>query len=1219
MLRIAPSKWTTNLRHKCALGIKALVSLLVVASRVFVAGFVVVVTLSALLAWASTAASISGTVRDVSGGVVPNAKITLRENATGIVSHQQTDNRGHYIFPVLAVGHYELEVEAPGFKVYHRLDIALDAAAALTLDATLTVGSEVERVDVTDETIHVETAATQMGEVISGRQITAVPLNARSYTDLLSMQPGVAPATSITANTVQDVGATILQPSGTLNPGTISVNGQREFANAFEVNGSNAQEDVNSGTSIVPNLDSIAEFRILTNNFDAEYGEYSGGQILVVTKSGSNTFHGSGFEFLRNTGLDARGYFSPTRGAFQQNQFGATAGGPIRRDKLFFFTDYQGTRMDQGIETPLTSVPSVQDRSGNLSDLVTSQGNPFTTIDPEGNIVPTQVSGPYLAGILTNRLKYTVTAGEPYYTPACANPSQCVFPGAVIPTSAWSGPAQNLLQYIPVPNNARGTFSTSSYDLNLHDNKGAVRLDLDTHWGLISAYYFLDGYTLNNPYPTAQSGASVPGFNALNTGRAQLFTLGDTKTLSVTAVNEFHLSYMRNYNDLGQPVGGLGVSLASQGFLTPQGTPSIVPLDPKGQTVENVVFNGYSIGSAANELRQANNTYEVADTISKVVGSHSMKFGADVHFDQVNAAAIAQFNGNFVFAGSETGDDFADFLIGVPSQYNQSQLNPFYARNKYFGLFGQDSWKLRPSLTLNYGLRWDRIAPWSEKYNEISTFVPGRQSVLFPGAPEGFLFPGDPGIPRTLAPVSNLGFSPRIGLAWSPQVSGGLLGKILGGPGGTSIRTGFGKFYSAIEAVSISVLAANSPYGTTYTSPAPPLFADPFITASNGQNFGQPFPYTFAPRNVSTKNPDTSFDWSAVEPISGIPAYDIHDRVPYTNEWMLSIERQVGMNTVVSASYVGNAGRRQRVLVEANPGNPALCLSLSQTSEVAPGSATCGPFAENNVFVTAAGQTVNGTRGPLGPDFGSDAYQSTIGNSNYNALELSARHTSGHLEFFGSYTYSKSLDDSSNIGEEVNPFNPRLSYALSSFDVRHNFVFSYDYQLPFDRLFHVANLWTSGWKLSGITRFSTGFPVTLINNGDNSLLGTNPNGVNNSGIDLPDYSGGPLHLNHNPRTNNQDYFDTTVFSMNALGTPGDAKRRFFYGPGSNNFDMALAKNFAITESKALLFRIEAFNVFNHAQFSGPSAVDGDIGSSTFGKVISAGPSRVMQAAVKFTF
>lgn len=448
---------------------------------------------------------------------------------------------------------------------------------------------------------------------------------------------------------------------------------------------------------------------------------------------------------------------------------------------------------------------------------------------------------------------------------------------------------------------------------------------------------------------------------------------------------------------------------------------------------------------------------------------------------------------------------------------------------------------------------------------------------------------------------------------------GGILSKVFGGSGTTSIRAGFGKFYSAIEALSISVLAANSPYGTTYTSPAPPLFADPFTSASNGHNSGQPFPYTFAPRNASASNPDTTFDWGAFEPISGIPGYNIHNGVPYTDEWMLSLQRQLGPNTVLDASYVGNTGRKQRVLVEANPGDPALCLSLSRPSQVAPGSATCGPFGENNIFTTSFGQTVNGTRAPLGPSFGSDAYQSTIGHSNYHALELSARHTSGRLQFFGSYTYSKSLDDSSNIGEEVNPFNTSLTYALSSFDVRHNFVFSYEYQLPFDRLFRAANAWTSGWSLSGITRFSTGFPVTLVNNGDNSLLGTNPNGVNNRGIDLPDYNGASLDLNHNPRKEDQTYFNSSEFSMNALGTPGDAKRRFFYGPGSTNFDMALAKSLALTESKALLFRLEAFNLFNHAQFNGPASVDGTLGSSTFGKVVSAQSGRVLQLAFKFTF
>ncbi len=596
-------------------------------------------------------------------------------------------------------------------------------------------------------------------------------------------------------------------------------------------------------------------------------------------------------------------------------------------------------------------------------------------------------------------------------------------------------------------------FATSAYNQTLRDDKAGVRVDANTRWGLLSAYYFIDDFNLDNPYPTAQSGASVPGFDALTTGRAQLLALSATKAINSTTVNEAHLSYLRDITNLGQPVGGRGVSLVSQGFENADGTPSIVALDPKGQSVENLNFNGYSTGAAANQLIQANNTYQTADTFSKVLGNHTMKFGGEFHADQVNAHPIAQFNGSFVFSGTETGVDFADFLIGVPSQYNQSQLNPFYARNKYVGLFAQDSWHALPSLTLNYGLRWDRIAPWSEKYNQISTFEAGAQSVVFPGAPAGILYPGDPGVPRTLAPIGNLGFSPRVGVAWSPQGdSGKLLGKMLGSRGTTSVRASFGNFYTAIDALSISVLAANAPYGTTYSSPAPPLFATPFVSAADGTNYGQPFPYTFAPLNSSRSHPDGNIDWSTYEPISGIPGYDIHNRTPYTEEWMLSIERQAGPDTVFSASYIGTSSHRQRVLIEPNPGNPALCLSLSQPSEVQPGTLTCGASGEDTVYYPIGGGQVNGTRGPLGPNFGSNALQSTIGHANYNALELSARHTSGRLEFSAAYTFSKSLDQSSNIGEEVNPFNPALSYALSSFDVTHNFVFSYEYQLPIDRL-----------------------------------------------------------------------------------------------------------------------------------------------------------------------
>jgi hypothetical protein len=1125
------------------------------------------------------------------------------------------DNQGFYSFQDLPIGRYDVDVDAPGFKPQRRTGVVIAVDSKVEVDASLAVGERTDTVTVSEAAAHVETVDTQTGEVITAQQITAVPLDGRSYTDLLALQSGVVPMTSLTADTTQDVGVSAFSPSGDLNPGTISINGQREFANSFVLNGSDVEEDVNMGAAIIPNLDSIAEFRILTSNFDAEYGEFSGGQISVVTKSGTNEFHGDLFEFLRNTDLDARNFFSPERGAFDQNQFGGTAGGPLRRNKLFFFADYQGTRLTQGVDTGEIPVPSLADRSGDLSDLASS----FTTVGPNGNTIPTTVSGPYWASQLSQKLGYTVTAGEPYYFAGCTSPMQCVLPNAVIPQRAWSAPAANLLQYIPSPNSTNGTFSTSSSDETLQDDKGAYRLDGATRWGMLSAYYSLDNWSQNNPYPVAQGGANVPGFNALNFGRAQLIALGDTKAFGSTAVNEFHFSFMRDATDLGQPVGGVGTSLESQGFVVGDNTPGIVPLSPKTEGVESVNFNNFSIGTNTNELKQVNNTFQWRDGFSKIVGTHTIQTGAEFHYDQVNVNPIAQLNGNFIFYGSETGVDFADFLLGIPSQYNQSQLQPFYGRNKYAGLYAQDSWRLRKNLTLNYGLRWDRIEPWYEKYNQIATFAPGRQSVVFPGAPAGILFPTDPGVPRTLAPPGNLDFAPRFGLAWSPNADeDSVLGRILGRPGKTSVRAAYGMFYTAIEALTIGIMSANAPYGTTYTSPAPPLFATPFITAATGQNVGQYFPVQLATLSTTASNPEANVDWSQFEPISGIPGYSTNNKIPYTEQYMLSIERGFGSNSVLDLSYLGSQSHHLLVLEEANPGNPALCLQLSNPAGLAPGQTPCGPFNESNVFVTATGLTINGTRGPLGPSFGSDTNQTTIGNSTYNSLQVTLRHTSGPLQLLAAYTYSKSMDQSSNLGEEVNPLNPSLSKALSAFDLTQNFVVSYDYHVPFERLFHSRNRLTEGWELSGITRLTTGLPVTLINYGDNSLLGAEPNGINNFGVDEPDVAAGPLNQNRNPR-NGQPYFNAALFSENALGTPGNASRRYFHGPGMENFDMAVLKNLRISEAKSLQFRLEGFNVFNHAQFFGPQAVDGNISSATFGQVVSATAPRLVQAGAKFTF
>jgi hypothetical protein len=1145
---------------------------------------------------AATTGSISGTVKDPSAAVIPGATVTATNTATNVQTKTVSDDKGFYTFPSLPVGRYNVKVEEEGFGTQARNNLEVDANGALVADLTLEMAEKIEEVTVLENAAQVETASSQMGQVVTGTQMTSVALNGRSYTDLLALQPGIVPMSTQLPDSIVMAGASVaIAPSGGLNPGNQSISGQREDANGFMVNGGDVKELMNGGTTIIPDLDSIAEFRVLTNNVNAEYGNYSGGIVNVVTKSGGNQIHGTVFEFLRNTDLDARNFFSPDRSFYRQNQFGGAVGGPIKKDKIFYFADYQGTRTAQGLDTGLIPVPTLAERSGNFSAL-SSQ-------------LTGTVGGPYLANLLSQELGYTVTANEPY--------SQ-VFPNGIIPQKAWSLPAQRLLQYIPLPNDGPATFSTGGEGETVRDDKGSFKVDANSErFGLLSAYYFFDDYSLNNPYPTGQGGANVPGFNALTLGRAQLVNLGDTKTFGPSTVNELRLSYMRDSNNVGQPAGGVGPSLASQGFLTGVGTAGIVPLAPSIEGVENTIFNSFVMGTPITNLKQANNTYAANDNVSKVWGSHTIKAGLEFSFEQVNVNPNPTFNGSFLFSGSQTGIDFADFLIGVASNYNQADSQAYYIRHKYAGGFAQDSWRATSTLTLNYGLRWDLMEYWSEKYNQIPTFIPGEQSVVYPNAPVGLVYVGDKGVPNTLVPSSNR-FSPRLGLAYSPGFKDGVLAKFTGGPGKTSIRAGYGIYYSVIEGNTMAVDEPQPPYGLSYTSPAPPLFQEPFRTAANGSFTGNPFPLTFPPLNASPKNPNSSIDFAPFEPQAGMTAPPPWNTYPYNENYFLSVERQFGGNTVLTLSYVGSQAHHLLLVYSANPGNPALCLALSKPGAVAPGSPTCGPFGEDTTYTTAAGQTIQGTRSGLGPAFANDDYDSSVGNSNYNAFEATLRRSSKNMSFLIGYTYSKSIDQGSSISDPANPYNLSATRALSSFDLTQNFVASYQYQLPFDRFFGHAKGLTSGWVLSGITRAATGFPVTLHSDGDNSLMGSIPNGVNNHSLDLPDYNGAPLNLNGNPR-NGLPYFNTSAFSQNALGTPGNASRRSFYGPGMLNFDMALLKTFQFTEARSLQFRIEAFNAFNHAQFFGPAAVNGDISSALFGQVVNASPPRLMQAALKFTF
>jgi hypothetical protein len=1133
--------------------------------------------------------TISGVVRDTSGATIPGVQVVATNVDTGVKSTTLNDNQGFYSFQALPVGNYEIAMSKTGFKEFREVNLVLTVNASVTVDATLQVGAVSQQVEVSSSSVQVDTASTQMGQVIESKQITSVPLNGRSYTDLLALQPGVVPLNS----GINPTGETS-SPAQTLNPGNLSISGQRETANAFLVNGALVEDLVQQGAAIVPNLDSIAEFRILTNNFDAEYGDYSGGQINVITKCGANSFHGDVFEFLRNTDLDARNFFSQTRGDFRQNQFGGTIGGPVRRNKVFFFGDYQGTRQEIGVDTGQVAVPSPQDRTGNLSDVA--------------NSLTGTVNGAGWAGVLTQQLGYPVSDGEAYYTSGCSSTAQCVFPGAIIPQAGWAAPASKLLSYIPAPNNANGTFSTSRIGQPLVDNEWSSRVDANTRGGLLSGYYFFDTNNLNNPYPQG----SIPGFNGLAAQRSQLAQISDTKSFGASTVNQFRVNYVRNKNASYQPVGGVGPKISSFGIDEGCSTLGVCVLAPTTEGVPRIDFNTFTIGVASHTGVFVQNSYQAADSFSKVAGAHTFGIGGEYHLDQVDEFLHSRNNGDFQFRGTETGSGWADFLIGAPTTYEQGFSEPMYNRTQYFGLYAQDSWRVRSNLTLNYGLRWDVSYPWWEKDNEMETVVPGKQSATFPGAPLGWVFPGDPGIPKTVSPVGWHNFAPRIGVAYSPKADSGLLKSILGGPGESSIRAAFGLFYTQMGEYGSTQVIGDAPFGYFWASSSPPMFTEPFVARNTQQSETQRFPVPFAPLNVSPSNPDNSLDWAQFEPISSSPGWNIHNRLPYGENYMLSFERQFGPKTVMTLSYVGSEGRRLLVNLESNPSDPALCLSVSQPSQVAPGSQTCGPFNENNVFVTAAGNNV--VVRPLGPGLGSDGLYTSIGNSNYNALEASLHHRSGRMEFLASYTYSKAMDNASEITEQVNPFNPSLSRGLSAFDLTHNFVASYSYELPFDK-FLPANRATRGWIVSGITRFSTGLPVSITETDDQALIGNWATGIDGLTTDEPILAPGNV-LNHtNPRSG-QTYVNTSLFSQEILGQVGNSPRRFFHGPGINNWDMALRKQLALTESKALEFRFEFFNVFNHAQFNNP---DGEFTDSTFGEVTSAKAARIGQVALKFLF
>ncbi len=1198
---------------------------------------------------ADVTGSIQGVVRDASQGAIAGAQITITNVETNLKYQATTGADGSYHILALPAGNYKLTVAASGFRTFVENDIVVKVNDQLQIDLTLQVGSaQQEVINVEANAMQVQTESTQLGDVIDSKKMMALPLNGRSYVDLLGLQAGVAPATASTIGGDRPV-------SGILNAGNISVNGQRETANAFLVNGGDVSEGRNLGTGFIPNLDSVEEFRLITNSFDAEYGKFSGAVMNAITKSGTNGFHGDAFEFLRNDAFDATNYFAPSKSELRRNQFGYAAGGPIWKDHMFWFSDYQGTRQVQGAETGLVTVPTSAERQGQFDPSV------FAMTNSAGKSVPTTIDGPYWAQVLSQRVGYAVVQGEPYsftgctttnYVSTTATPTACVFPNGLIPQKAWASPTSHILGYIPSPtlSGAVNNYSNNSQRNIANDDKIGERVDFNNRLtGNWSWYYGYDNSNVDN----ALAGfATVPGFPTITPARAQQFVMSNTKTIGSTAVNEVRATVFRNVLHKDNPAGSFA-TLSSLGFMTGAGSLGIASLPGYQEYMPQVTLSliGLNIGVPTLNTFQPNTTYTVSDVFSKSAGKHTWKVGGEFRYLQVNERNYASPNGQFTFDGSVTGSDMADFLLGATcvscgAAYVQAAKQVLDSRTKYGGAFAEDSWKVTQNLTLNLGLRWEVSTPWYDTQGKIQTWVPGMQSTVFPLAPEGLIFPGDPGIPKTLAPTRYDNFGPRIGLAYSPGFSDGILGKIFGGPGKSSIRAAYGIYYTSIEDLNLFYEVADAPFGLYWQSPASVMFNEPFLIRSSGQSLGQRFPYTLPlPGNPANKE----INFSVFEPINYSPGYNIHNELPYAEHFNLSIQRELTRSTVLTLAYVGTAGHRLIAQDEANAGNPALCQQLTAEGafDVTALTSGCGPGAENDVFQLPSATVPCTTASPTplpgcvyGTRLRSSSYPYALsttnycpgsatlvcygyGNTNtlmtansiYNAGQITVERKANDVTFLAAYTFAKALDNASGFGDLVNFINPKWSRGLSSTDITHNFVASYIWAIPFDRAFgNAPKRLTQGWQIQGITRFATGFPVQLNQgSGDYSLYGS-------SSTDMPNRVGpvqtvNPRNANAGCPTTTGCYFLPSAFAVNTTpGSFGNANRRFFFGPGFNQTDFGMLKHTAINERFAFDVRFEFFNIFNHAQFMNP---DGNISDTNFGIVTQARDPRIGQVSAKF--
>lgn len=1172
-------------------------------------------------------ASIRGTVTDQSGAVIGGINLTAVNVSTGVTYKTVSAANGSYSFLQLPIGTYTVTAEQSGFKQYQSQGIHLDINQTYALDVKMEVGTVSQVLTVEANAAQVNTTDMQLGTTVEGNQIVDLPLNGRNWTQLQQLQPGVV-------GTTDRFGG---------NLGGYSGNGSETQQNSFLINGTDSNDPTLNTVLLVPSPDAIAEFRLVTNTLNPEYGRNSGTIINALIKSGTNQFHGDAFEFYRDTFLDAKSWFENTASPFHRNDFGGTIGGPVVKDHTFFFFSYEGFReaFPQTHETPVVYTPA--QRGGDFSDF-SFNGAPGTTPSPNNNAVNPNVSPVPLFGDAASTCPVSggvmCPAGTFYgknYNGATLVDNG-LFSTGVIPTQDLNPLALKLMnQYVPLPN-AGNTFV---FNPTTTETMNQYLYRIDEQLRQSDALWFYGFYESEPSVDTLPfTGATVPGFSENAKRHFQQYTLDWNHTFSPTTLNEARFGYTRFNFAAVDPVSTIDP--------TAYGFTGIIPQNRAFEQLPKMTVAGlFTLGFSNNGPQpRVQDTYNIVDNFSKVSGHHTIKAGFDMDINQVNNPFFNNLNGNFSFNGSgafTTGDPGADFLLGIPDGYTQGSGSVERGRAKEYYSYVQDQWKIKNNLTLTLGTGWDVETPWRNLFGNgeiMSAWRPGQQSKIFPSMPVGFVYPGDPGINKYGGQTIHYGdLAPRLGFAWSPTNSGKW-----------SIRGGVGLYYNRTESELTLQTLTNAPFalssaGATNTCGAPG-FATPFVGiqgAAACAGPGQLFPFT-------PPAPGSTFDPTMFAPIGlGTTTEDPRVTAPRATNYNLTIERQLDSATVLSISYVGNQGRHEEGAINVNYAglpngtNPAAAAFVG-----AKGRCTNGFHLDDPNRCPQAGQP-GGTPFLLSL-YGHPGQELTEFNSHYNSLqvELNRRFSNG-LQVLAAYTWSRYFDQTSSLENSafnfpgIDTFNPKDMWAPSANDAPQRFVISYEYTLPFYKLSHHWRPLLDGWNILGIYTLQHGTPVAVFN-----LLSTSLDyDLNDSFFAGPDRANATgVKLQYaNPRTFQQADVNsgrgsgnfwvtngTAAFTIPGLGGGiGNASRNPFYGPGTNYTDMAIEKDIHITEAKYFELRLETFNTFNHANFNNPltpgfnSEDASPIDSSTFGQIFSVkqistnGDGRVLQLGAKFYF